>query len=80
MELIILYFQNFLELLNAMAIYILAGITFAYIFDAYFPPLDIVTFINHKEEITILNSVSSVIMMLLMLYFLIKPIVQKENK
>jgi len=55
------------------------SLLFGYIFDLYFPNLDVLHFINHKEEQNILNIVSSVIMLTLMAYYLIQPIFTKDK-
>lgn len=67
---------------SALVIYLatiaVMSLVFAYIFDTYFPPLDIVSFMNHKEELTLLNSIASVIMILLMLYYFVTPLFEKK--
>ena len=61
---------------SALVIYlgtiVVLSLVFAYIFDTFFPPLDIVNYINHKEETSILNIIASVVMLGLMLFYLVK--------
>jgi len=68
---------------SALVIYLgtiaVMSLFFAYIFDNYFPPLDIVSFMNHKEEISILNTLSSFIMIGLMLYYFVQPLLKKSS-
>jgi uncharacterized membrane protein YraQ (UPF0718 family) len=55
------------------------SLAFGYIFDLYFPALDILNYINHKEEQNILNIAASIIMLMLMAYYLIQPLFKKEK-
>ncbi|MDC0933302.1 SO_0444 family Cu/Zn efflux transporter [Arcobacteraceae bacterium] len=67
---------------SALVIYLgtiaILSLVFGYLFDTYFPTLDILNFVNHKEETSILNIISSVFMLCLMAYYFIKPILEKK--
>lgn len=69
---------------SALVIYLgtiaILSLVFAYIFDTYFPPLDIVNFINHQEEVGVVNIIASIIMIALMLYYFIKPYFNTSKK
>lgn len=54
------------------------SLLFGYLFDLYFPSLDILNFTNHKEEESIFNIIASVIMLSLMAYYLIQPTIKKN--
>jgi len=61
---------------SALIIYLgtiaILSLLFAYIFDTYFPPLDIIAFMNHKEESSFLNILASIVMIGLMFYYIVK--------
>jgi len=67
---------------SALIIYLgtiaILSLLFGYLFDTYFPTLDIINFVNHKEETSILNSISSVIMLFLMGYYFIQPLIKQK--
>ena len=69
---------------SALIIYLgviaVLSLMFGYIFDTYLPNLDIINFMSHKEELSILNIISSTVMLLLMGFYLIKPIFTKDKK
>jgi len=68
---------------SALVIYLgtiaILSLAFGYIFDSFFPTLDIINFMNHEEETSILNLISSGIMTLLMIYYFIAPILKKKT-
>ena len=67
---------------SALVIYLgtiaILSLLFGYLFDLYFPTLDIINFMNHEEETSIVNIIASGFMILLMLYYFIKPLTQKK--
>ena len=68
---------------SALFIYLgtiaILSLLFGYIFDSFFPTLDIINFMNHKEETSILNIISSVIMAVLILYYILQPFLNKSK-
>ena len=68
---------------SALLIYLgtiaILSLLFGYIFDSFFPTLDIINFMNHKEETSILNIISSVIMAVLILYYILQPFLNKSK-
>lgn len=68
---------------SALIIYLstiaVLSLVFGYIFDTYFPTLDIINFVNHEEETSIVNIIASVFMISLMLYYFIKPLLLKNK-
>lgn len=68
---------------SALIIYLstiaILSLVFGYLFDTYFPTLDIINFVNHKEETNIFNIFASAFMLLLMAYYFIKPLVVKNK-
>ena len=68
---------------SALVIYLgtitFLSLLFGYLFDTYFPTLNIINFVNHKEETSLINIISSAIMMSLMMYYFITPMFQKEK-
>ena len=68
---------------NALIVYLssiaILSLIFGYIFDIYFENLNILNFVNHQEQMGILNSIASVFMLLLMAYYLVKQILSKRK-
>ena len=68
---------------SALVIYLgtitFLSLLFGYLFDTYFPTLDILHFANHQEETNILNTIASGFMILLMLYYFVQPMFKKET-
>ena len=68
---------------SALIIYLstiaILSLVFGYIFDSYFPTLDIINFVNHQEESSILNTIASGIMLLLMVYYFTLSIINKKQ-
>jgi len=68
---------------SALIIYLgtiaILSLLFGYIFDLYFPSLDIINFINHQEETNIVNIFASIMMLGLMVYYLIAPLFLKSK-
>jgi uncharacterized membrane protein YraQ (UPF0718 family) len=67
---------------SALIIYLstiaILSLLFGYLFDSFFPALDIINFVNHKEETSILNITGSVLMLSLMAYYFIKAVFDKK--
>ncbi len=68
---------------SALIIYLstiaLLSLLFGYLFDTYFPALDILNYVNHKEDTSVLNIISSGFMIVLMLYYFVQPMFKKEK-
>jgi len=68
---------------SALVIYLatiaILSLLFGYLFDSFFPTLDIISFMNHEEEESILNIVSSIIMLTMIAYYWIQPLFKKES-
>lgn len=55
------------------------SLVFGYIFDTFLPPFDIQDFINKDEDISIINYIASIFMMILIAYYMIQPYISKQK-